>query len=429
MKKILLWILVVSMIVVFSMVGYLIRYKTPAVEEAPAENPVTIKVWEQMEPAAQKVFDAVQADFEAEYPLITIKRTHYATEDLRTNYLNSAIASGGPDIVYGPSDNIGIFLTADVIQAVTGIVSDEFLAKIAANALADGEVNGKNWSIPDIHGNQIALLYNKAYVQEAPATWEELVEVATATQDVDNGLYGFMYNEKEPYWFVGFFNGYGGDVMDDENNPTLDNEAMVKALQFALDIREVDGVGVEGMDYDTTDAAFKEGNAVFILNGAWSWTSYTDAGIDLGIAPGPVLPGGNNMTFYASTKGYSVSKDVDLTDVDKVNALKLFFDFFVGTAENNAKFALANSQAPTNKAALELDEIKSNVLQQATISTIQNTVPMPIVAETRGIWDAIRPELEAVIYSGKDPAKAATAMQKRAEEAIATIRVKVPAEK
>ncbi len=426
MKKTLLWIIVVSMIVVFSMVGYLVRRKTPAVKKVPR---VTIRIWEQMDPVAQKAFDEVHADFKAAYPLITIERAHYQPEDLRTNFLTSTVAGGGPDLVYGPSDNIGVFLIADVIQAVTGIVSDEFLAKIDAKALADGEVNGENWSIPDIQGNQIALLYNKAYVQEAPTTWEELVKVASEIQEPDKGLYGFLYNEKEPYWFVGFYNAFGGDILDDDNNPTLDNEAMVKALQFALNIREVYGLGIEGMDYDVPDATFKKGNAVFILNGAWSWTAYTDAGIDIGIAPGPVLPGGGNMTFYASTKGYSISKDVDLTDVDKVNALKLFFDFFVGTAENNAKFALVNSQAPTNLEAMELDEIVSNEILQASALTIQYTVPMPIVVETRGVWDAIRPELEAVLYSGKDAAKAAAAMQTRAERAIATIRAELPAKK
>jgi len=117
-----------------------------------------------------------------------------------------------------------------------------------------------------------------------------------------------------------------------------------------------------------------------------------------------------------------VSKEIDLTDTDKVNALKLFFDFFVGTAENNAQFALANSQSPTNLEAMELDEIASSEILLASALTIQYTVPMPIVAEMRGVWDAIRPELEAVLYEGKDAAEAAPAMQTRAKENIATIR-------
>ena len=47
---------------------------------------------------------------------------------------------------------------------------------------------------------------------------------------------------------------------------------------------------------------------------------------------------------------------------------------------------------------------------------------MPIVAEMRAIWDAIKPELSAVLYEGKDPADAAEAMQEAAVEGIATIR-------
>ncbi len=91
-------------------------------------------------------------------------------------------------------------------------------------------------------------------------------------------------------------------------------------------------------------------------------------------------------------------------------------------AENNAKFALANSQAPTVVAATELPEIMEDELQQVAVATIEYTVPMPIVAEMRAIWDAIKPELAAVLYEDKDPAEAAADMQELAEEGIMTIR-------
>ena len=56
----------------------------PAVDgETPvaAAEPVEIALWEQMDPVAQDVFDAVAADFMAAHPEITIVRTHYETED------------------------------------------------------------------------------------------------------------------------------------------------------------------------------------------------------------------------------------------------------------------------------------------------------------------------------------------------------------
>lgn len=395
---------------------------TESKTEEKTSEPVTITLWEQMDPAAQDVFDEVAAAFMDEYPHITVVREHYETEDLRTQFQTAALAGQGPELLYGPSDNIGLFSTAGIIAPVTDYVSDEFLAGIAENALGDGNLGGVQYSVPDINGNQIALLYNKAMVSEAPDTWEELVAAALTvranTDDAENAQYGFLYNEKEPFWFIGIFNGFGGDVMDENYNPTLDTDAMVKALEFSRDVTAVDGIMLSGADYDTADGAFKEGKAAMILNGAWSWSSYKEAGLDIGVAPGPVLPGGNRMTFYSSTKGYSISIS---TDPAKKEAIAEFFDF-VFMPENNAKFALANSQAPTVMAAAELDVIKNDPLQQDAVATIQYTVPMPIVAEMRAIWDAIKPELASVLYEGKDPAEAAAAMQEAAVEGIATIR-------
>ncbi len=96
--------------------------------------------------------------------------------------------------------------------------------------------------------------------------------------------------------------------MDADYNPTLNTPEMVKALTFAKDVTATYEVGLSGMDYDTEDGMFKEGKAGMILMGAWAWSSYKEAGMDIGIAPGPELPDGGRMTFYSSTKGYSISK-------------------------------------------------------------------------------------------------------------------------
>lgn len=380
-------------------------------------------VWEQMDPSAQEVFDAVAADFMAEYPEITVVRNHYETEDLRTNFQNASLAGEGPSLIYGPSDNIGVFQASGVIQPVTNVLTEEFIASIDTISMDVTKLGGEYYMVPDINGNQIAMIYNKDLVDEAPTTWEELVAVASGLRanvdDPENASYGFLYNEKEPYWFVGFYNGFGGAVMDENNDPTLNNQAMIDALTFVRDIRLVDGLGLEGMDYDIADSMFKSGNAGIILNGAWSWASYQEAGMNIGITKAPVLPSGSTPIFYNATKGYSVPDYV--TEDAEIAAIQQFLAFFMN-AENNAKFALANSQAPTVLASRELPEITGDALQVIAVDTIEATTGMPIVAEMRGIWDAMRPELEAVLYSGKDPAEAAADMQATAEEMISEIR-------
>jgi len=395
---------------------------TPVVEEKEVEA-FELVVWEQMDPGAQELFDTVAADFTAMYPEITVVRSHYETEDLRTNFQNASLAGEGPSLVYGPSDNIGVFQASGVIQPVTNVLTAEFMSTIDPISLDVTKLSGDYYMIPDINGNQIAMVYNKDLVAEAPTTWEELVTVAQANRsnvdDPENASYGFLYNEAEPYWFVGFYNGFGGAVMDEEFNPTLDNQAMIDALTFVRDIRQVDGLGMEGMNYDIADSMFKSGNAAIILNGAWSWSSYQDAGMNIGIAKAPVLPSGSTPIFYNATKGYSVPDYV--TSDAEIAAIQKFLEYML-SPEINAQFAIANSQAPTCLAARELEIITSNELQVIAVDTIAATTGMPIVAEMRGIWDAMRPELEAVLNSGKDPAEAAAAMQASAEEFVAEIR-------
>ncbi len=147
----------------------------------------------------------------AENPHITLVREHYETEDLRTQFQTAALAGQGPELIYGPSDNIGLFSTAGIIAPVTDYVSGDFLSGFMQNALDDGNIGGIQYSVPDINGNQIALVYNKALVSEAPDTWDELVAAAKEVRDVAdtaNATYGFLYKRKRAIlvrWYLQWF--------------------------------------------------------------------------------------------------------------------------------------------------------------------------------------------------------------------------------
>lgn len=382
-----------------------------------------IVLWEQMEPAVRDMYLGLVDEFMAANPDVVVKVTHYSTEDLRTQFQNASLAGQGPDLVYGPNDNIGIFLVSDLIRPVTDVVSKDFLGGFDGNTLNTGMVNGEYYSLPEFNGNQIALLYNKELVAEAPETWDEFLNAAQSVRSVDNrnrdnSMYGFLYNEREPFWFIGLYHGYGGDVFDADYNPTLNNEAMVKALTFAADVRGKYGLGEAGMDYGVADELFKQGKAAFILNGAWAWKEYEDAGIDLGIAPMAKLPGGDTPLFTSASKGYSISESVG---EDKHEALNKFFNF-IFEAENNAAISQAQAQAPAITAAREVESVKTDVLMQQSIETIDATVPMYIVSEMRAVWDAMRPNLEAVINGQMTPEAAAEKMQADAEQGIRTIK-------
>ena len=92
-----------------------------------AKSKTEIVLWEQMEPAVRTMYLGLVDEFMAENPDVVVKVAHYSTEDLRTQFQNASLAGQGPDLVYGPNDNIGIFLVSDLIKPVTDVVSPDFL--------------------------------------------------------------------------------------------------------------------------------------------------------------------------------------------------------------------------------------------------------------------------------------------------------------
>lgn len=382
-----------------------------------------ITLWEQMEPAVRPTYLKIVDEFMQKNPDVKVNVVHYSVEDLRTQFQNAALAGQGPDIVYGPNDNIGIFMVSDLIKPVDTLISPELVKKFNDGALKSGMYDGKLYLLPEFLGNQIALLYNKDMVKEAPKTWDEFLKVAKENRAVDpkdkaNSKYGFLYNEKEPFWFIGFYFGFGGEIFDAKENPTLNNKSMVDALTFVRDIRAKDGLGEAGMDYDIASQLFLQKKAAMILNGAWSWKEYEDAGINLGVAPMPIPSKEGYALFTNASKGYSISEG---TSDKKKEALNKFFDY-IFSPEVNATISINQSQAPGIEAARELPQVKNDKLMQDSIETIKYTVPMPVVPEMRAIWDAMRPSLEAVLNGRMSPEDAAKKMQEDAEIGIKIIK-------
>ena len=62
--------------------------------------------------------------------------------------------------------------------------------------------------------------------------------------------------------------------MDENGNPTLDNERTVRAIQFVLDLRDKYKIIPKEGDYEIADMLFKEQRTAMIINGPWSWGGY-----------------------------------------------------------------------------------------------------------------------------------------------------------
>jgi len=378
-------------------------------------------IWEQMDPEERARFEANLEAFKASHPGVTIEHLPFETEQLRTQY-QTAVTGGSdtPDLVFGPSDQVGPLSLLKTIRPLDETMPAGFFDRFIPGSL--DTLEGHIWAAPDQVGNHLVLVYNRKLVPEAPqdaAAFAALAKRLTrAGSGGQPGAYGFAMNLTEPYWLAPFLGGFGGWVMDADHQPTLDSPAMVQALAYLRDLKEKQGVMPRESDYMGAETLFKEGRAAMIVNGPWSWSGYRKAGIDVGVAPIFRLPNGAWAQPMVASKGYSINVNVPKDKLPLVVELVTFLT----SAEAQTRQAVALGMLPSHRDAYADPAIAGDPTLKASQVAFERGRRMPVVPEMRVIWDVMRPELQNVMNGAKTPEKAAKDMQANALQQIAAMR-------
>ena len=419
MKKIkaIMAIAMVSTMVVGALAGCSSKTSDKSTTAVDSSKPVNITFWEQDDPSAQKTLDKLIVDFHTANPTITVKRTHFETEELRKNYTTASLGTTGPDVVLGPNDNLGVFVPGSLVQPIDNIVGADFLKTLDPKTLEAGKFSGKQYMLPDRNGNEVLVSYNKKLVPTPPKTFEELEKMGLQLKADKKVEYGLVFNEVEPFFSVGFLGAFGGKVFDNVNatspKPTLNTTAVTQWMTFMEKIHS-EGLIPKESDATVADNLFKGGKAAFIINGPWGFADYTKAGIDLGIMSIPTI-NGKSPQPYSAVKGYTVSAGVK--DANKIAAVKKFL-MFVNSKDAQLKMVDAHQQMPTNLEAIKDAKITGNPLIAGQKDQLTKSLPMPVITQMRAIWDAVKPVQQDVLSGKTKPADAGAIMQKKAEDGI-----------
>ncbi|MCD6098427.1 extracellular solute-binding protein [bacterium] len=382
------------------------------------EKGKTITIWHQMQIEAREVLERACEEYSAAHPDLKIVTLYKETEELRSAFQTASLAGGGPEIVYGPSDQIGPFSRMKLILPLEGLFSTDSLEKFDKMSLTYFE--GHLYQIGDRIGNHLALVYNKALVPEPPKETDELIRLGKQlTKDIDGDgrtdRYALVWNYTEPYFFIPFLGGFGGWVMDENARPTLNTKATVSALRFIVALRDSFAIIPKECDYDMADALFKEGRAGMIINGPWSWGGYIRSGLDIGIACIPkVSETGIWPTPMVSPKGYSINRNTK-SDIlpDVVNLI-----YYLTSPSVELEFTKVLGTIPSRLEAQKDSVVVNNPIISASKEQLARGRLMPVVPELRAIWDAMRPAYQAVLGGAMTPEEAARMMQEEAEKKI-----------
>jgi len=383
----------------------------------PTGGPVTVTYWEQDSDDADVVLDQLAADFMKANPGIRIERSHYGSEEMGDQFQRASAANRGPVLVRAPNELSGRLSELKIIRPIGDLYGEAFLDGFLQGSLDGVTTKDGVWGVPDNNYYFLMLLYNKQLVKDPiPTDTDAWIAQLKALTDTAKGTYGLVYNLNEPFWLVPWLGGFGGWPLDDQDAPALDTLAMVRALQFAHDLKFVHKVVPPDLNYGSADAMFKEGKAAYIINGDWSLSSYRDAKIDLGIA---VLPRISKTSRFPSpmTSGKYWMFSSKTGSQAEIDAAKKFVAFMT-SAPAQARW-LEMGRLPSNSEVIGSEQVKKDPILQASVAQLVTGRGIPPAPELRCAWEAMRPGLESVMADTAKPEDAANLMQANAEKCVA----------
>jgi len=382
------------------------------------ESRTHIRIWHQKIGGERDLFNQFVRQYNASHPDQVVEALYKENEELRNLYIIAAVAGQGPDLIYGPADNVGVLVTTETIRPLEQIFDARFFAAFTPQGLVDWK--GSHWLAADQIGNHLTLVYNQTLVPKPPKTLDQMIALGQRLTRDDNGdgkmdHYGLTWNYREPFFFIPFLTGFGGWVMDGQGHPALDNEKTVRAIQFVLDLRDKYKIIPREGDYEIADMLFKESRTAMIINGPWSWAGYGVPEKTM-IAP---LPFNSETGCWCepmiSAKGYSVSANVP---PQKFGMIRDLVTFLTGQ-EVQEKMAHELATTPVNRSVLASPVIRENPALVASMEQIEHGRPMPIVPQMRQIWEGMRGPYQLVMSGAITAQEAARRMQREAEKNIA----------
>lgn len=370
-------------------------------------GPVTITIWHDKEESVIAVLEEAVKALEPEIHVVFEKKTGM-TESLK---LVGNDANAAPDLYFFAHDKIGVYAEMGILAPITDLLGQDALAGYVPLTVKGATYKGQLYQVP-LYFETLLFMYNQKYMAEAdvPATTEQLY--AYMQRKTKYGHYGFVEQHSTPYYAAGWIHGFGGSLITDDGVPCLESAQVKAALAYHKKFVEYMPGETE---YATVNTLFTEGMAHSTIAGPWFVPTVRAAGIDVGIAPMPVVDEtGLSLAPYSGIQGLHVLKVQAARKKDAiVTVLKTLMD-----PQVSVKLAKVSGCAPAVESCYGLEEVAGDSLIMAMKQTAETAIPMPNIPEMDVMWTVTGNLLTNVNMSGQDIESAAAAAQKKANELI-----------
>ncbi|HSP27529.1 MAG TPA: maltose ABC transporter substrate-binding protein [Ilumatobacteraceae bacterium] len=377
--------------------------------QPPARGDADLVIW--ADDTRTPVLEPIAAAF-SEAEGVNVQVLEVPFDQIRDNLSVQGPAGEGPDIIIGAHDWLGELVSNGVVEPLDlGPAAAEY-SEVAVQAFTyDGQTYGLPYAIENI-----ALIRNADLVPEAPATFEELEEIALgllADGTVTVPL-AVQQDPADPFHNYPLFSAMGGYVFGQDEDGSynaddlgIDSEGGLAAAQKFADWSN-SGLISKDVSYDIMIDSFSSGQAPFAITGPWAVGEFSD--INFVVEPVPPVEGGTPNVFVG-VQGFMVS-----SFSENVDLAKTFLLDYLNTEELQLALYDAGGRPPAMTSAF--DQVAADPIIEGFGLAGQQGAPLPAIPEMSAVWESWT-DAYNLVFTGTDPTVAFTDAATSIREAIA----------
>ena len=255
--------------------------------------------------------------------------------------------------------------------------------------------NDTLYALPQNTNGQL-LFRNTELADKAPEKFEDIASACEAIKD-DSSCLTTQLKQYEGLTVntAGFIEGWGGSILDDEGNVTVDSDKSKEGLQALVDAYEDGTISKDSTaaTEEETNLAFTEGKTAFAINWPYMYTNAEEKGVKFEVQPLVGKDGVGVSTLGGYNNGININSEHKATALD--------FMKFIINEENQKSFAEASF--PPVLASIYDDEslVEEFPYLPALKESLENAAPRPVSPFYTAISKAVQDNAYAALTAGK----------------------------
>jgi multiple sugar transport system substrate-binding protein len=355
--------------------------------------------------------DAIADDFMAEFPDVSVDVTSVPW-DAAHDKIVTAIAGGEvPDVSLIGTTWMGEFATLGGLDPTPESIDPaQFFEGAWNSTVVDGVSYGVPWYVETRVLYYHTDLAEEGGFNQAPTNWDELTQLAEAEQEGGAEWGISLQPGGTGSWqtFMPFFWQAGGEIVDADNNFTLDSEACVEALTYYDSFFE-NGLAQPSVSDVPVEAQFADETAGAFISGPWMIGLVTDAGADPETWTVAHLPTEESGTSFVGGGNLAVFEQSDNKDAGWA------FVEYASRPEVQAKWYETVRDLPAVQAAWDESALADDPLLAVFGEQLQDAKSPPAIPTWEEVASAIDDQVEQVTQGDTSPEDGCTAMQEEAD--------------